>query len=100
MNLEETLDAIQLLEPELARPKKVPGGVMLGFRRNPIGALSKAASKYGDVCYINVGRARPYLISNPAYIQRILAESHKNVVKGPLLQGARKVLGDGLLTSE
>ncbi len=90
----------QLLESKLAESKKIPGGTMLGFRRDPIRTLASAAKKYGDICYINVGRYRPYLVNNPIYIQKILAESHKSVVKGPLLRGAKKVLGEGLLTSE
>jgi cytochrome P450 len=88
------------LEAKLTEPKKIPGGIMLGFRRNPIKTLTEATRKYGDVFYISLGRYRPFFINNPDYIQNFLLASHKSVVKGPLLRGAKKVLGDGLLTSE
>jgi cytochrome P450 len=41
-----------------------------------------------------------YLINNPDYIEKILIYDHSNFTKGPRLQSAKRVLCEGLVTSE
>ena len=41
-----------------------------------------------------------YLINNPDYIEKILIYDHSNFSKGPRLQTAKRLLGEGLVTSE
>ena len=41
-----------------------------------------------------------YLINNPDYIEKILIYDHSNFSKGPRLQSAKRLLGEGLVTSE
>ena len=81
-------------------PSQIPGGLRLNYRRNPIKVLSDAARKYGDVCYVSLGKARFYLLSNPSYIQRVLDVDHRQTTKGPYMQRWRRLLGQGLVASE
>jgi cytochrome P450 len=41
-----------------------------------------------------------YLINNPDYIEKVLIYDHRNFKKGPRLQAAKALLGEGLVTSE
>jgi cytochrome P450 len=83
-----------------SRSKSIPGGLKLGFSTDPIGTLMDASKKYGDIFFISVGRNKLYLINNPTYINEMYTIHHKDVVKGPQFQRAKRVLGEGLLTSE
>ena len=47
-----------------------------------------------------MGVQHVYLINNPDDIERILIYDHGNFKKGPRLQTAKRVLGEGLVTSE
>jgi len=78
--------------------KKVPGGVQLGYYRNPIGVLRNAAKRWGDVCYVDGGRYRLYVVSHPDYINEVLVTNHKSFAKGS--PRTKRVLGEGLLTSD
>jgi cytochrome P450 len=70
------------------------------FLKDPIGTLSKIADEYGDLSYFKMGRLHVYLINNPDYIEKILIYDHSNFSKGPRLQSAKRLLGEGLVTSE
>ncbi|MGH9964584.1 MAG: cytochrome P450, partial [Nitrososphaeraceae archaeon] len=62
--------------------------------------LSKIADEYGDLSHFKLGRLHVYLINNPDYIEKILIYDHSNFSKGPRLQSAKRLLGEGLVTSE
>lgn len=78
----------------------LPGGNFLAFRRNPLTFFANTARTYGDVARISFGSQPAYLISHPDYIEDILVTSAKKFMKGIALQRAKKLLGEGLLTSE
>lgn len=88
------------VRPGLVEANEIPGGTMLGFGRNPIKTLMDASAKYGDVCYIKWPRSRFLLVNNPEIIQKILTVEYRNFVKGAYFQRTRRLLGEGLLTSE
>ena len=50
--------------------------------------------------HFKLGRLHVYLINNPDYIEKILIYDHSNFSKGPRLQSAKRLLGEGLVTSE
>jgi cytochrome P450 len=77
-----------------------PGKILRSFIRDPINTLTKIAYEYGDISYFKLGRLHVYLINNPDYIEKILIYDHSNFKKGPRLQTAKRVLGEGLVTSE
>jgi len=86
---------------------KVPGpkgrllvGVLPEFRRDPAGFLEKMSRQYGDVVYIPLGRQHIYCISHPDAIRDVLVTHQNKFKKSRMLERARVLLGDGLLTSE
>jgi cytochrome P450 len=80
---------------------KMPGKLLRQFLHDPIKTLSSISREYGDVAYFKLGPKQPvYLINNPDYIEKVLIYDHKNFKKGPRLQTAKALLGEGLVTSE
>jgi cytochrome P450 len=70
------------------------------FRRDPAGFLEKMARQYGDVVYIPLGRQHIYCVSHPDAIRDVLVTHQNKFKKSRMLERARVLLGDGLLTSE
>lgn len=58
------------------------------------------ARQYGDVVYIPLGRQHIYCISHPDAIRDVLVTHQNKFKKSRMLERARVLLGDGLLTSE
>ncbi|MBI1800868.1 MAG: cytochrome P450 [Chloroflexi bacterium] len=85
-------------------PKSLlPGGQFFNLpaiQRDPPGYLLNLAREYGDIVYFEMGPARLYLVSDPELIKDVLVTNSKQFMKGQGLQRAKRVLGEGLLTSE
>ena len=77
---------------------KLPLSLFLNFLRNPIEVLNNI-SKYGDISHFN-GTQLVYFLNRPDYIRDVLVTYNNNFIKSRGVQLAKKVLGDGLLTSE
>lgn len=77
-----------------------PGGHMIAFRRDPLKFLSGLAREYGDVAQFRVGPQRAFLLSHPDLVRDMLVTHHDRFHKGRALQRAKRLLGEGLLTSE
>src|SRR5260221_880914 len=75
-------------------------GQLFAFRRDPTGFLLRMAETYGEVVHLRFASRNVYLLSNPADIEAVLVTQHRKFVKGTALQATRRVLGQGLLTSE
>lgn len=58
------------------------------------------ARQYGDVVYIPLGRQHIYCVSHPDAIRDVLITHQNKFKKSRMLERARVLLGDGLLTSE
>jgi len=67
---------------------------------NPLNALTRLARENGDIARVHLRRRELFLLSHPDFIEQALVKQQGNFVKGPALQGARILLGEGLLTSE
>lgn len=78
----------------------IPGGNFLAFRRDPLTFFTNIARTYGDVARFSFGPQPVYLISHPDMIEDVLVTSAKKFTKGIALQRAKRLLGEGLLTSE
>jgi cytochrome P450 len=96
---------------ELARPAAVPvlppgprGGPLFGslrrLRRDPLGFFLELRARYGDVAHFRAGPYRVYLLSHPDLVREVLVTRHHSFMKSQVLQEAKRVLGEGLLTSE
>jgi cytochrome P450 len=82
-------------------PNPVISGVnLLAIRRDPIKFLTGLAEQYGDLVYFKLGPQPVFLLNNPDYIRDVLVTSNRNFMKGEGLQRAKRLLGEGLLTSE
>ncbi|MFN2635415.1 MAG: cytochrome P450 [Gemmatimonadaceae bacterium] len=79
---------------------KFPGQMMLEFARRRLPFMVESAGKYGDVVLFKVGNERIYLFSHPDLIRDVLVTNQRNFTKSRALERAKRVLGEGLLTSE
>ena len=75
-------------------------GVYRDFRKSPADFLLSVAREYGDMCYFRVGFQQMYLVNRPDFIEEVLVTSQANFTKSRMLQRAKILLGEGLLTSE
>ena len=86
------------------RPPKVKGrpflGVLNEFRRDPPELLLKVAREHGDIAHLRLGPQHVYAIRNPEWIKDVLITNQSGFTKSRMLQRAKVLLGEGLLTSE
>ncbi len=68
--------------------------------RSPLNGLSHLAHEHGDIAHVKMPKRDFYLFNHPELIEEVLVKQQANFVKGPGLQRARIILGEGLLTSE
>src|SRR5215212_11434148 len=78
----------------------LPGLQFLSFARDPLGFLSGVAREYGDVVYFGGMSDDFYLLNHPDHIKDVLVTHNASFMKGRALQRAKRLLGEGLLTSE
>jgi cytochrome P450 len=82
----------------------VPALPLLGdlpaFRRDRLGFLTELAREQGDVATFRIGPFRIWQLTHPDLVHDVLVTNADRFRKGPVLQRARVVLGDGLLTAE
>ena len=79
--------------------QRFPGQALFAFRRDPIAYL-RAASRRGDVVRLPLTRQPLFLVNHPDLIKDIFVTNQKQFKKGRGLERIKKLLGDGLLTSE
>jgi cytochrome P450 len=75
-------------------------GTLVGPGRDPLRLLTRFAREYGDVTFFRLGAERCFLVNHPQYIRDVLVTHQRNFTKSRGLERAKKMLGDGLLTSE
>jgi len=80
------------------RPR-FPGANLLAFRRDPTGFLARMAD-HGDVVPMTLGPQLTVLVNDPELIREVLVTNARSFVKGRALERAKRLLGEGLLTSE
>ncbi len=80
-------------------PQRFPGQALWAFRRDPIAYLRRAA-EYGDIVRLPITRQRMFLVNHPDFIKDIFVTRQKQFKKGRGLEQIKKLLGEGLLTSE
>ena len=90
-----------------AAAREVPGprpfwpvGHVYQFSRDPLAFLARLAREYGDVSRFHSGPQSVFFLSHPDYIRDLLVTHHARFKKGRALQRAKRLLGEGLLTSE
>lgn len=77
-----------------------PVGHVVQFRRDPLALLTRLAREYGDVTRFSAATQTIYFLNHPDHIKDVLVTHHARFMKGRALQRAKRLLGEGLLTSE
>lgn len=75
------------------------GGHFRPFRKSPLEFLETLA-KLGDITSFRMGPVQAFFINHPEMIRDVLITNHSKFEKGRALKRAKKLLGEGLLTSE
>jgi cytochrome P450 len=79
---------------------RIPFLLSLRFLKDPLNILNGLASKYGDISFFRFGRQGIYFVNHPDYIQSVLVNNQSKFIKSPGLRLTKRIVGDGLLTSE
>lgn len=95
----EELDTA-LLRPPGPRDTVPFLGVLPKFRKDPAAYLQTVARTHGDLAYMRLGPQHAYVVSHPDWIRDILVTHQGNFTKSRILERAKVLLGEGLLTSE
>jgi cytochrome P450 len=75
-------------------------GHLRPFVADRLGFLTELARRDGDVTSFRIGPYRNWQLTHPDHVREVLVTNAAKVRKGPILQRAKLVLGDGLLTAE
>jgi len=67
---------------------------------NPLDFFTGIAREYGDVVYYRMGGEQLFLIGDPQQVKDILVTNNRNFTKSRGLERSKRLLGNGLLTSE
>ena len=78
----------------------IPFHAMLQFRRSGPEYLQKLAREYGDVAFFTFGNQNVFFVNDADVIKDVLVTSQAKFTKSRMLQRAKALLGEGLLTSE
>lgn len=78
----------------------LPFGVLRPFRKDAPAFLLKMRQQYGDVVFLRMGIQNVYLLNHPDLIKDVLVTHQTNFTKSRVLQRAKRMLGEGLLTAE
>ena len=79
---------------------RLPAGVFFRFRRDPLHFLEETAAKYGDFVRFRMGTQDAYFLNHPDLVKEVLVTQARSFKKGRALERAKRMLGEGLLTSE
>jgi len=89
----------RLVRPPGPRARSL-GGSFSAFRSDPLGFLTRCAADYGDLSYFRAGHQHMYFLNSPALVHEALVTKSGNFIKSRILQRAKALLGEGLLTNE
>ena len=82
-------------------PKSMwPFAILREFRKDAPGFLLKTRRQYGEIAFLRLAAQDVYLINDPGFVKEVLVTQQGNFTKSRVLQRAKRMLGEGLLTSE
>jgi cytochrome P450 len=79
---------------------RLPGGLFVRLRARPLALLRELAAEYGDLVHFQVAGQHVYLANQPDYVHELLVTKRAHLTLSRRHRMARRVLGNGLLTSE
>jgi cytochrome P450 len=68
--------------------------------RDPLVFFSNIVHTYGDIASVRLGGERVFVVNDPQIVKDVLVTHNKNFTKSRGLERTKRVLGQGLLTSE
>lgn len=92
-------DHLELPDPP-GPPRSYPFANWIALRRDPLGFLTGVARNYGDVARFRLGPVFLHVVNDPELIRTVLVTRAEAFHKGRGLERAKRLLGEGLLTSE
>ena len=75
-------------------------GSLPDVRRDPLAFLLRVSAQYGEIAHLKLGPFHVFLLNHPDDIEHVLVTHHHRFIKGRSLSGARRLFGNGLLTSD
>ena len=75
-------------------------GSLPEIRRDPLAFLSRVGSEHGDIVRIKLGPLDAFVLKHPDDIEQVLITHQHRFIKGRTLSRARRLFGNGLLTSD
>jgi cytochrome P450 len=81
-------------------PKRPLLGALISPGRDPLKLFTGFARDYGDIVHFTMSGEKIFFINHPQYVRDVLITHQKNFTKSRGLERAKKLLGEGLLTSE
>src|SRR5438105_4145839 len=81
-------------------PGRFQPGNVAAMRRDELGFYTGLKARYGDVVGFRMGPFRMCLVTDPDAIEQILVTRNHDIHKSPFYDAMKRVLGEGLLTSE
>jgi cytochrome P450 len=78
----------------------IPFRILRHFRNDAPGFLLQTRKQFGDIAFLRLGMQDVYLVSHPDLIKEVLVTNQGNFTKSRVLQRAKRMLGEGLLTAE
>jgi cytochrome P450 len=88
-----------LIRPPGPRSRSI-GGSFGPFRADPLTFLQRCAAEFGDIAYFRAAHQHMYFVNTPALVQETLVTQSGKFIKSRILQRAKALLGEGLLTNE
>jgi cytochrome P450 len=80
--------------------RRYPGQHLIAINRDRLGFLQRVVAECGDVAYLSLGPGHLAVLTHPDDIRDVLVTNKRNFVKGRGLERSKRLLGNGLLTSE
>ena len=85
-------------------PPGPKGSVLFGSlaeaRRDPLAFVQRLGAEYGDVVHVRLATLRVFLLNHPDDIEQVLVTCQHRFAKGKSLGRARRLFGNGVLTSD
>ena len=78
----------------------LPYRLVRKFLHDPLKLLTDISHTYGDIAHFKFGSQNVYFLNNPNYIEDILVTNYRKFIKSRGLQVSKRLLGNGLVTSE
>lgn len=76
------------------------GGSLSAFRSRPLEFLEESAREFGSLVYFRSAHQHIYFVNDPEVIRKVLVTHSGAFTKSRILQRAKTLLGEGLLTNE